>query len=67
MSVRPKKIAARPARERDLLDLQEHVRKRDRTVADALVEVLTRADPHVLAALGVVVDFAVSRSTKGRR
>jgi hypothetical protein len=67
VSARPKKIASRPARERDLLDLQEHVRKRDRAVADALVEVLTRADPRVLAALGIVVGFAVSRSAKARR
>lgn len=57
MSRPRKRTKARTARELDLMDLLDHLRRRDRGVADAVVEVLTRADATTLAALGTVVAF----------
>jgi len=58
---------ARSAREEDLIALLAHVTKHERRVADALVTVLKLGDPRVLAALGVLVDFAVKQAAKGSR
>ena len=60
MKAGPKKRAAAwTARERDLRDLLEHVRARERRLFDAMVVILTRGDARVLTAVGTVVDFAV--------
>ena len=67
---RPRKSHAAPrhdtkaptAREVDLRELLEYVEKRDQRVASALVTVLRHGDARVLAALGVIVDFAVSEA-----
>jgi len=49
----------RTPREHDLIDLLEHIRERDRRLADSLVVIATHGDARVLAAVGTVVDFAV--------
>ena len=61
-----KRPATRTARERDLMDLLEHVRKRDRRLSDALAVIATRGDAKVLAAVGTVVDFALGTSRGAR-
>lgn len=60
-----KKAAARNARERDLRDMFDNIIRRDRRVAAAIVEIVSRCDVKCLAAIGVVVDFAV-RNRGGR-
>jgi len=47
-------------RERDLIDLLKHIRERDRQLLNALVVIATRGDARVLAAMGTVLDFAVT-------
>lgn len=46
-------------------ELLEHICRRDRRVADALVDMLTDATPRVLTAVGLIVDF-VARSARAR-
>ena len=62
----PKK-KARTARERDLMDLIAHGKRRDARVADAIVTVLCRADASTLAALGLVLQFVVRRASRRPR
>jgi hypothetical protein len=50
------------ARERDLIDLLKHIRERERRLLNALVVIATRGDAKVLAAMGTVLDFAVTSS-----
>lgn len=60
-----KKSVEHIARERDLRDLFDNIIRRDRRVAAAIVEIVSRCDVKCLAAVGVVVDFAV-RNRGGR-
>jgi hypothetical protein len=57
----------RTARERDLMELRAYRKRAEQRVADALITVLCRADPHTLAALGVVVAFVTQRATRRSR
>ena len=66
MKAHAAKRADRPPRERDLMELLENSHERERRVADALVVILTRGDAEVLAALGIVVGFAVRTARKAR-
>lgn len=65
--MKARKERTRPARERDLMDLLAHNKRRDARVADAVVTVLCRADARTLAALGVVLEFVAMRATRGPR
>ncbi len=60
---RPKK---RTAHELDLLDLLKHSREHDRRLLDALVVIATHGNARVLAAIGTVVDFAVTTARAAR-
>lgn len=65
--MRARKERARTARERDVMDLLAHSKRRDARLADAIVTVLCRADARTLAALGLVLEFVAMRATRGPR
>jgi hypothetical protein len=64
--VKPSREAERSAHERDLMELLAYCKQVDEQVADALVTLLSRADAHTLAALGVVMEFVVSQLRRRR-
>ena len=65
--MKARRKAVRPQREHDLLELRTYRKRAERRVADALVTLLRRADPHVMGALGVVVEFVALRATRRSR
>ena len=65
--MKPRRAKVRTARERDLLELLAYRKRSDARVADALITVLSRTDPHTLAAFGVVVAFVAQRATRRTR
>lgn len=52
-------------RERDLKDMLAQLRRTEARVAEAVVTVLRRADPHTLVAFGVLLEFVARQ--RGRR
>lgn len=65
--MKPRRAKVRTAHERDLMELLAYSKRAEQRVADALITVLCRADPHTLGALGVVVSFVTQRATRRSR
>jgi hypothetical protein len=62
-----RRVKARTARERDLMEVLAHSKRTAERVADAVVTVLSRADARTLAALGVIFEFVALWTTRRRR
>jgi hypothetical protein len=67
MKRRPARSAPTRERERDLKDMITQLKRTDARVAEALVTVLRRADPHVLVAFGVLLEFVARRLRRWTR